>query len=81
MSSATTKELLPGMALSHAEWERQSESKKRCTAWKDWRLYSRERCDLSPRRITRIEFHEGKGIIKVFVDFPRGSLFYRALAS
>ena len=28
----------------------------------------------SPWKITKIEFHEGGGIIKVFVDFPRGSV-------
>jgi len=29
----------------------------------------------SPWKITKIEFHEGGGDIKVFVDFPRGSVF------
>ena len=29
----------------------------------------------SPWKITKIEFHEGGGEIKVFVDFPRGSVF------
>jgi hypothetical protein len=29
----------------------------------------------SPWEITKIEFHEGDEIIKVFVDFPRGSVF------
>jgi transposase len=29
----------------------------------------------SPWKITKIEFHEGVGDIKVFVDFPRGSVF------
>jgi transposase len=29
----------------------------------------------SPWEITKIEFHEGGGDIKVFVDFPRGSVF------
>jgi transposase len=29
----------------------------------------------SPWKITKIEFHEGGGEIKVFVDFPRGSIF------
>ncbi|MCX5975818.1 MAG: transposase family protein, partial [Coprothermobacterota bacterium] len=28
-----------------------------------------------PWKITRIEFQGDKGIIKVFIDFPRGSLF------
>ena len=28
-----------------------------------------------PWKITKIEFHEGGGDIKVFVDFPRGSVF------
>jgi len=29
----------------------------------------------SPWKITKIEFHEGGGDIKIFVDFPRGSVF------
>lgn len=29
----------------------------------------------SPWRITRIEFTEKEGRIKVFIDFPRGSVF------
>jgi transposase len=29
----------------------------------------------SPWEITKIEFHEGAGVIKVFIDFPRGSVF------
>ena len=29
----------------------------------------------SPWEITKIEFHEGERDIKVFVDFPRGSVF------
>jgi len=29
----------------------------------------------SPWKITKIEFHEGEGDIRVFVDFPRGSVF------
>jgi hypothetical protein len=29
----------------------------------------------SPWKITKIEFHEGGGEIKIFVDFPRGSVF------
>jgi transposase len=29
----------------------------------------------SPWKITKIEFHEGVGDIKVYVDFPRGSVF------
>ncbi len=29
----------------------------------------------SPWKITKVEFHEGKGVIKVFVDFPKGSVF------
>jgi transposase len=29
----------------------------------------------SPWKITKIEFHEGEGDIKVYVDFPRGSVF------
>jgi transposase len=28
-----------------------------------------------PWKITKIEFHEGAGVIKVFIDFPRGSVF------
>ena len=29
----------------------------------------------SPWEITKVEFHEGEGVIKVFIDFPRGSVF------
>jgi len=29
----------------------------------------------SPWKITKVEFHEGGEVIKVFVDFPRGSVF------
>lgn len=29
----------------------------------------------TPWMITKIEFHEAEGIIKVFIDFPRGSVF------
>jgi len=29
----------------------------------------------SPWEISKVEFHEGKGIIKVNIDFPRGSVF------
>jgi len=30
----------------------------------------------APWKITRVEFQEGAGLIKVYVDFPRGSLFH-----
>ncbi len=29
----------------------------------------------APWKITKVEFHEGEGVIKVFIDFPRGSVF------
>jgi transposase len=29
----------------------------------------------SPWKITKVEFHEGEGVIKVFVDFAKGSVF------
>jgi len=30
----------------------------------------------SPWKITKVEFKEGEGVINVFVDFPKGSLFH-----
>ena len=38
-------------------------------------LFSRALKIQSPWEISRIEFNEGQGKIKVYIDFPRGSIF------